>query len=48
MGERMNALAKDPRYKFAEGDAGRAEIMAFIDDRLAWIRRRCRGRSTRS
>lgn len=38
VGERMNALAKDPRYKFAEGDAGRAEIRAFIDDRLAWIR----------
>lgn len=38
VGERMNALAKDPRYKFAEGDAGRAEILRFIDDRLAWIR----------
>ena len=30
VGTRMNALAKDPRYKFAEGDAGRAEIMAYI------------------
>jgi uncharacterized protein (DUF885 family) len=38
VGERMQALAKDPRYKFSEGDAGRAEIMAFIDDRLRWIR----------
>jgi uncharacterized protein (DUF885 family) len=38
VGERMNALAKDPRYKFAEGDAGRAEILRFIDERLAWIR----------
>jgi uncharacterized protein (DUF885 family) len=38
VGERMNALAGDPRYKFAEGDAGRAEILRFIDDRLAWIR----------
>jgi uncharacterized protein (DUF885 family) len=38
VGERMNALAKDPRYKFAEGDAGRAEIRRFIDERLAWIR----------
>ena len=38
VGERMQALAKDPRYKFAEGDAGRAEIMAFISERLAWIR----------
>ncbi|HEX8395577.1 MAG TPA: DUF885 domain-containing protein, partial [Longimicrobium sp.] len=38
VGERMNALARDPRYKFAEGDPGRAEIQAFIDDRLVWIR----------
>jgi uncharacterized protein (DUF885 family) len=38
VGERMKALAKDPRYKFSEGDKGRAEIMAFIQDRLKWIR----------
>jgi uncharacterized protein (DUF885 family) len=38
VGERMKALAEDPRYQFAEGDKGRAEIMAFIDDRLEWIR----------
>ncbi|HET9725998.1 MAG TPA: DUF885 domain-containing protein [Gemmatimonadales bacterium] len=38
VGERMTALAKDPRYKFAPGDPGRAEIMAFINDRLSWIR----------
>jgi len=38
VGERMKALAKDPRYKFSEGDKGRAEIMASINDRLAWIR----------
>jgi uncharacterized protein (DUF885 family) len=38
VGERMKALAKDPRYKFAEGDSGRAEIMAFINNRLTWIR----------
>ena len=38
VGERMQALAKDPRYAFAEGDKGRAEIMAFIQDRLTWIR----------
>jgi uncharacterized protein (DUF885 family) len=38
VGVRMQALAKDPRYKFSEGDKGRAEIRAFIDDRLAWIR----------
>ncbi len=38
VGERMRALADDPRYKFAEGDKGRAEIMALISDRLAWIK----------
>jgi uncharacterized protein (DUF885 family) len=38
VGERMKALARDPKYKFAEGDPGRAEIMAFIDERLAWIK----------
>ncbi len=38
VGERMNALAKDPKYQFADGDKGRAEIMAFIQERLTWIR----------
>jgi uncharacterized protein (DUF885 family) len=38
VGERMKALAEDPRYKFSEGDEGRAEIMAFINNRLDWIR----------
>lgn len=38
VGERMTALAADPRFKFAEGDAGRAEIMRFIQERIAWIR----------
>ena len=38
VGERMKALAGDPRYQFAEGDKGRAEIMAFIQNRLEWIR----------
>ncbi|MBA3271258.1 MAG: DUF885 domain-containing protein, partial [Acidobacteria bacterium] len=38
VGERMQALAKDPRYQFPEGDKGRAEIMAFIQNRLDWIR----------
>jgi uncharacterized protein (DUF885 family) len=38
VGDRMKALAKDPRYKFSAGDKGRAEIMAFIHDRLDWIR----------
>ena len=38
VGERMTALAKDPKYQFAEGDKGRAEILAFIQERLTWIR----------
>jgi uncharacterized protein (DUF885 family) len=38
VGERMQALAKDPRYKFSEGDKGRAEIMAYIQERIAKIR----------
>lgn len=38
VGERMRGLAEDPRYKFPDGDKGRAEIMAFINDRLDWIR----------
>jgi uncharacterized protein (DUF885 family) len=38
VGERMNALAKDPKYQFAEGDKGRAEILAFIEERLQWVR----------
>ncbi|MGY6552697.1 MAG: DUF885 domain-containing protein [Erythrobacter sp.] len=38
VGERMRALANDPAYKFAPGDEGRAEIIAFIQDRIAWIK----------
>ncbi len=38
VGARMKALAEDPRYKFSEGDKGRAEIMAFIQERLKIIR----------
>lgn len=38
VGERMNALAKDPRYQFPEGDAGRAEIITYIQGWLNKIR----------
>jgi uncharacterized protein (DUF885 family) len=38
VGTRMQALAKDKRYQFSDGDAGRAEIMAFIQERLKIIR----------
>ena len=37
VGDRMKALAQDPKYKFSDADQGRAEIMAFIQDRLKWI-----------
>jgi uncharacterized protein (DUF885 family) len=38
VGQRMKALADDPKYQFAQGDAGRAEIMSFIDEQLQWIK----------
>src|SRR3546814_12266915 len=38
VGARMNALADDPRYKFPEGDKGRAEIKAYIQTWLGRIR----------
>jgi len=36
--ERMQGLSKDPAYKFSEGDKGRAEIMAYIQERIKLIR----------
>ncbi|MDQ3247492.1 MAG: DUF885 domain-containing protein [Pseudomonadota bacterium] len=38
VGVRMQALQKDPRYRFADNDKGRADVMAFIQERLAIIR----------
>ncbi len=38
VGERMQALARIRSTRSAEGDTGRAEIMAFIDERLDWIK----------
>ncbi len=38
VGERMKALAKDPKYQFPDGDKGRTEILAFVQKRLEWIR----------
>ncbi|AKH42040.1 uncharacterized protein (DUF885 family) [Altererythrobacter atlanticus] len=38
VGDRMNQLSTDKRFQFAEGDAGRAEIMVFIRDRVDWIK----------
>jgi len=36
--QRFQAMQKDPRYAFAEGDAGRDQIMAFIQAQLDEIR----------
>ena len=38
VGARMQALAKDPKYRFPDNDKGRAEVMAFIQERLRLIR----------
>jgi len=44
VGDRMKAIAEDPKYRFAEGDQGRAEILAFhpgspgVDPRAAAAR----------
>jgi uncharacterized protein (DUF885 family) len=38
VGSRMQALGKDQRYKFSPGDKGRAEILAFIQERLTLVR----------
>ena len=38
VGDRMNALAQDPKYKFPDNDQGRAEITAYIQTWLGKIR----------
>ena len=38
VGERMQALGRDPRYQFSPGDKGRKEIVAFIDKQVEYIR----------
>ncbi|MEY4720856.1 MAG: hypothetical protein RIQ46_581 [Pseudomonadota bacterium] len=38
VGERMTAMGADPRFHFAEGDAGRAEIIATMQGRIDYIR----------
>ena len=40
VGDRMTALGKDPRYLFPATDAGRAQILAYIDGRIADMRTR--------
>jgi uncharacterized protein (DUF885 family) len=38
VGQRMKALANDPRYRFPDNDQGRAQVMQFIQQRLTAIR----------
>jgi len=38
VGERMQALSRDPAYQFAPGDEGRAEIMDFIQRQVDYIK----------
>jgi uncharacterized protein (DUF885 family) len=40
VGERMAALGDDPRFKFPQSDAGRAEIIAAMQSKLDFIRTR--------
>ncbi|MDP3676433.1 MAG: DUF885 domain-containing protein [Novosphingobium sp.] len=40
VGERMLALAKDPRSRFSEGDKGRAEVIALMQSKIDYIRTR--------
>jgi uncharacterized protein (DUF885 family) len=40
VGERMTALGKDARFRFEESDAGRARLMAFLNARVADMRKR--------
>jgi uncharacterized protein (DUF885 family) len=38
VGIRMKAIVKDPRFRFPDNDQGRAEVMRFIQQRIALIR----------
>jgi uncharacterized protein (DUF885 family) len=38
VGTRMQKLSEDKRFQFKEGDPGRAEIIAFMNARIDWIR----------
>ena len=40
VGERMTALGKDRRYKFADSDAGRAKVMEYLNGRVVDMRKR--------
>jgi len=38
VGERMTALGRDPRFVYPDNDAGRAQIIAYLSDRVAAAR----------
>jgi uncharacterized protein (DUF885 family) len=38
VGARMTALGEDPRFQYPDTDAGRAEILAFLNQRIAAIK----------
>lgn len=40
VGARMTELGRDPRFRFSEGDKGRAEILAYVREKLADIHSR--------
>jgi len=40
VGERMTALAKQPRFQFADSDEGRTRLMAFLNQRVSDVRAR--------
>jgi uncharacterized protein (DUF885 family) len=40
VGERMAALGRDPKYLFPDTDAGRAELIAYLEGRIAAARPR--------
>jgi uncharacterized protein (DUF885 family) len=40
VGQRMTALGKDPKYKFANNDEGRKKVMEYLNGRIADIRTR--------
>ena len=40
VGERMTAIGKDARYKFADSDEGRAKVMEYLNGRIVDIRKR--------
>jgi len=40
VGERLDALSKDPRFLFPDTDAGRADLIAYLNGRVAKVRER--------